>query len=277
MSFELKDACECARLAQISYMDVEEATACIHEEFPKYTTIKFIDHDGCQMICLSDVESNQTRLVFRGSEFDTQNDIMANLNIVRGTDTTLSQNTHNVDIHVHGGFLEEIESIWPSIYKYIEDVCKSKYHHILLTGHSLGGALALLCGTRLAACFDLLWFDCYSFGAPMVGGTSFEACFESLYNVDHIRIVNNNDVVPRLKTLSALGYCHVGELVYLSTNHEIIHHALTWEERAYEWFWGHWKAITHFKWLDSFQDHKMIHYATILNEHMDTKTCEPNP
>ena len=99
---------------------------------------------------------------------------------------------------------------------------------ILLTGHSLGGALATLCAYELAHLeladaegesggggggVDRLVI--YNFGSPRVGSGAFASHFDASLP-DAWRVVNAADLVPRVPRL--MGYAHVGHAVPLRSD-----------------------------------------------------------
>ena len=85
---------------------------------------------------------------------------------------------------------------------------------LLITGHSLGGALALLCAHRLAL-QTVPIHSVHTFGQPRVGDHAFAAAYDSLLGDRTYRVVNQNDVVPRLPGV-LLGYQHAGHLAFLN-------------------------------------------------------------
>jgi triacylglycerol lipase len=104
---------------------------------------------------------------------------------------------------VHTGFLEAFtvntdqqNRIVEDIVRGIKDSPKAKDENgsslpLFITGHSLGGALALM-ATRLLA--DDITGACYTYGAPRIADYDF---FKDLKTPVY-RIVNSSDVVPRV-------------------------------------------------------------------------------
>lgn len=113
---------------------------------------------------------------------------------------------------VHKGFLDGARIIEQWLLKYctknrvfISDAS------IVYVGHSLGGALAhasILTFRRNAIAV--------TFGSPMVTNKSFDLP----ENHNHTRVVNCNDIVPKMPS-GAVGYHHHGELHYIDFNGEI--------------------------------------------------------
>ncbi len=117
---------------------------------------------------------------------------------------------------VHSGFREVLDEIWEGedmLYRYLSDG-KNKNPHlrIFFTGHSLGGALALIAASRFPDA------DCvYTYGCPRAGNRVFADSIKSRV----YRIVNNNDIVttvPSKKILFAKTgeeYTHKGMLKFI--------------------------------------------------------------
>jgi len=104
---------------------------------------------------------------------------------------------------VHHGFRDALEEVWSDLLPYITRLDR-KGCKIWMTGHSLGAALATLCGSRYGSVQGV-----YTFGSPRVGNDGFK---EQL-DVKIYRIVNNEDIVARVPPPGV--YVHVGELKYI--------------------------------------------------------------
>jgi len=96
------------------------------------------------------------------------------------------------DGRVHEGFKETLEPWWPDVRARLREVRGP----VFLAGHSLGGALATmtaaLCRRELPA---RKITALYTFGSPRVGDRRFGAALDG---VAQFRVVNGNDLIPRL-------------------------------------------------------------------------------
>jgi len=107
---------------------------------------------------------------------------------------------------VHRGFRNALLEVWPDLWPYLGDLDR-KGCKIWIAGHSLGGALATLCGSLLSNPQGI-----YTFGSPKVGNEEFK---EQL-GVKVYRIVNNDDIVSRLPLQRK--YVHVGKLKFIGSD-----------------------------------------------------------
>ena len=109
---------------------------------------------------------------------------------------------------------------------------EKKGYSIIITGHSLGGALSTLMSARAVALND---FDApilnVSFASPFVGDQVFRDHFydwEKMNRVKHLRVANYEDVVPLIPVCTFPGadfhfYKHTGMHVKLF-NKSLLHH-----------------------------------------------------
>ena len=104
---------------------------------------------------------------------------------------------------VHRGFKNAFNEVWAELHPQIKRL-QSQGCKIWITGHSLGGALATLCGSLVDNAQGL-----YTFGSPRVGNENFKA----KYRVKNYRIVNNADIVCRIPP--KYKYVHVGVLKFI--------------------------------------------------------------
>ena len=119
-------------------------------------------------------------LSFRGTEQKIQ-DWKTNLNARR---------TRMTGVPVHGGFWKAFDGVRPKIQKDLTPLIDAGYT-LYVTGHSLGGALALIATREIG--HDSTG-ACYTFGQPRVSGYGFaEKIKTPIY-----RVVNATDIVPRV-------------------------------------------------------------------------------
>jgi hypothetical protein len=95
---------------------------------------------------------------------------------------------------VHQGFSSALRRTWGKVEKILDEVQDKP---LFLTGHSMGGALAVLTACRLAK-MGRPPVATYTFGAPRVGDRSF--C--TGYALPTYRIVNRLDLVPEMPLAS---------------------------------------------------------------------------
>jgi pimeloyl-ACP methyl ester carboxylesterase len=95
------------------------------------------------------------------------------------------------DSKVHRGFYESALKAYDFVLNYLEKFYAGQ--KILICGHSLGGAVALLLAELLRRRSENYTLQLYTYGAPRAGDTNFAKSAEPLV---HYRMVNHNDPVP---------------------------------------------------------------------------------
>lgn len=121
---------------------------------------------------------------------------------------------------VHDGFNRQLDSVWPAIRKQIQEArAQDPNRPVLFSGHSLGGAIAVLALSR-AKKEGLLDNPPYTgqgapaqlhtFGQPRVGDAEFAKAFsQQLGNIPYERFVHRGDPVTQVPP-TGLGYANVG-------------------------------------------------------------------
>mmetsp|Transcript_28810 Transcript_28810/g.63511 ORF Transcript_28810/g.63511 Transcript_28810/m.63511 type:complete len:314 (+) Transcript_28810:66-1007(+) len=119
------------------------------------------------------------------------------------------------DCKVHGGFHGNWKVLAGATRKALAalDCAPGSSKPVLITGHSLGAAMAAL------ALFDLVGEGynvktAYTYGQPRVGDANFAKEFDArMAGVSYYRVTNFKDAVPAVPT-KWMGYRHVGPEVY---------------------------------------------------------------
>lgn len=172
-------------------------------------------------------DDNEGYLIFRGTQGHYE--WLMNAKIYQTRLCTLASNEKE-DIRVHVGFHRMFFDIMDEIQR---DVEMFKIKRLIIAGHSLGGAIAILTSTipRVRSYTDSLCV--FTFGAPRVGNPQ----FAKRYDGDHIVCFRNeDDIVPNTPpailsspiTGSAIYYTHVGQPRYFRFPREstVASHAL---------------------------------------------------
>ena len=101
---------------------------------------------------------------------------------------------------------------------------KAKERPLWITGHSLGGAVALLAAWRLQRNFMAVQ-EVVTFGAPMIGNDAASHAFGREFAGKIFRYVDLEDLVPHLPTVSLIAnaYSHCKSEVALSAAEAAAH------------------------------------------------------
>ncbi|MFJ5846485.1 lipase family protein [Streptomyces sp. NPDC092903] len=100
--------------------------------------------------------------------------------------------------YVHYGFGEALESVYPEVRSSLADF-RDNGQSVWFTGHSLGGALAMLAGARTYLEEPRLAADgVYTYGQPRVCDRLLAAACNKGFKDRMYRFVNNNDIVPQM-------------------------------------------------------------------------------
>jgi len=136
------------------------------------------------------------------------------------TDSTISKKTVAYDndkspIRIHNGFYNAYLSVRQSIL----DLIDNNYEFgdkFFISGHSLGGALALLCALDIKYKYDFIDRNklfIITLGQPKIGNQAFcNSTDRRLEN--YFRFDNSDDIVP---TLPKFGYEHCGKLIKIGS------------------------------------------------------------
>lgn len=155
---------------------------------------------SCQPISRGDAQcfvattADLVLVCFRGTT--GLGDWLSNLNVSTTNTATIGT--------VHSGFLGQFNDLRQQI----ETIFASRPgRKVILSGHSLGGALAALGAATWTDVQPLLGL--YTYGQPFTGQNDFAALMEVRLGDRYLRFVNDADVVPRVPP----GYRHAGRLV----------------------------------------------------------------
>jgi hypothetical protein len=83
---------------------------------------------------------------------------------------------------------------------------------VLITGHSMGAALAVIAADHLLSEENLRATAVYAFGMPRVGDEDFSVRYNDTLGANTYRLVHGDDIVATVPP-SRLGFRHVGRLI----------------------------------------------------------------
>lgn len=198
------DAALCAEMSRLAYVK-EASRLAPYLARAQFDQVQAIGYPtiGTQVFIATRHGDALTVVAFRGSELEDPSDLFADAEFkladwCDAAGAALGK--------VYGGFARAAydEDIFRRVNVHLETLPPA--HRVLITGHSLGGALAtLMASWRPAA-------HLHTFGAPRVGNAAFAAAVK---NPVARRFVNCCDIVSRVPPEGVLGYTHAGTLAYI--------------------------------------------------------------
>jgi pimeloyl-ACP methyl ester carboxylesterase len=128
-------------------------------------------------------------------------------------------------IRVHRGFYDGLRSIYQDLRRHVRRHDNTR--RVFIAGHSLGGALASLCGYRFQKVGSVDVQGVYSWGAPRVGNDIWASNFNATLPGRYYRWVRGADFGPRLPDVSGYpgpgqAYFHVGQLNYIHQDGKVV-------------------------------------------------------
>eukprot|EP00056_Hartaetosiga_gracilis_P014133 m.239812 g.239812 ORF g.239812 m.239812 type:complete len:313 (+) comp14088_c0_seq1:60-998(+) len=121
-------------------------------------------------------------------------------------------------VEVHLGFHQSYLSVQDDIVSNVAILAKANpSYRIIVTGHSLGAAIASLCSLDLSIKFPKATVITYTFGQPRVGNKAYYSFFKASSVSSAFRFIHNRDIVPHLP-LEDMGFHHTAtEAFYTET------------------------------------------------------------
>jgi triacylglycerol lipase len=240
---QLEQSLLMAELAMVSYNDPDEAgRAAASLGFPD---LAFYDRDGSQAYRFRN--QHDCVIACRGTEANEWNDIRADARASSVLSETVGR--------VHRGFKREVDDLWPML----ETALMCNQQPLWFCGHSLGGAMATICAGRcLLSHIDSNPERLFSFGSPRVGNPR----YTQYTKLDHLRYVNNNDIVTRVPP-AWFGYRHCGSEIYLDRRGQIRKSGFAGKTRD-RWI-GVWRGLLKGK-IDPLEDHSIHQYINAIGQ-----------
>lgn len=119
---------------------------------------------------------------------------------------------------VHSGFFDRFNEIKDKTINFLRMAQKElPKGDIIISGHSMGGAVATLFGSYIKSQLNIEPEAIYTYGSPRVGDDTFAKYVDSQFGNKLLRIMNEWDMVTDLPPV-LLKYRHTGKLVICKTS-----------------------------------------------------------
>ena len=172
------DLVRCAELVYEPPVDWDESAARLG--FSKHVAMVEGSAKGVVLIA-----GDEAVIAFQGTDgADDIGDWFANLDALVATPPADA---------VHRGFLDAWRSLAPQVEAILT---RHRIAHVWITGHSLGGAMAVLCGLDLVREGKVDVRGVMTFGQPLLLAPTFAGEANRLLANRHLRFINEDDIVP---------------------------------------------------------------------------------
>jgi triacylglycerol lipase len=210
------DALICAAATRLAYIKFESSPAENAKLADALSLVGYTQTDthsnaSTQLLATFNPSTHTALIAFRGTQTDDISDI--------ATDAYFSPTPWAPGGQVHLGFADAHQSVYPWIQAWL---ARARPARLLVTGHSLGAALATLTATLEPSA------ELFTIGSPRVGNEAFVKLLETRAVK---RFVNCADIVTRIPPSGLLGYQHLPQEFYID-RHGDINPAITASEKS---------------------------------------------
>lgn len=204
----LEEAAKAARLSQWAYYHHNQFTRLVTDLFGELPDeVHFIEDRTTDTQVYVINHGDVSWVAFRGTE--SIKDALIDMDFSKSHHSTWSGK-------VHDGFAGAFISVWGRIIK-----ATNEQSRLIITGHSLGAALAILASPCINS--DSIT---YAFCPPRVGDSEFADYTERYSNI--FCFTRHKDPVARVPPYW-IGYRHVGQQCYFHSDGRFDLHATPWE------------------------------------------------
>jgi hypothetical protein len=204
--FKLDNARAMMWLSQLAYETAHESKVNDILKGFKLTRLGFVPNDALTGLpphsaCVVVAEGHgATFVTFAGSDPGKPQDWITDFEAMPAPDS------------LHSGFKDAVETVWPAIQTALAKRT-APAQPLFFTGHSLGGALAILAASRAPLEPNVQQVVVYTFGSPRNGGEKFFDDYTPPLGNSTFRFVHGSDIVPTVPLTLLHVYRHVGGAV----------------------------------------------------------------
>ncbi|ABW32103.1 lipase family protein [Acaryochloris marina] len=179
------------RLADSAFLAYIENEPVCEQHFKKIGLNKAKLFSGSSTQCYVASNDKFSIISFRGTEIKRSNFVQDVL-----IDARLKLVDSSIIGKTHEGFKAALDEIWekgPNLKGYLQELIDTNQEmYLWFTGHSLGGALAILAASRFGKAQGI-----YTYGCPKVGNSEFVDSIDKKLEGKIFRFVNNNDAITK--------------------------------------------------------------------------------
>jgi len=248
-AFNLGNAHALAECAYIAYDEDKKKTESLLKEKYGMTWVQFFRLDETEAFIT--YNDKVLILAFRGTSSVEDFITDAKIKLIPGPKD---------NGRIHEGFKTGLDKVWNEVWRSMGRARRKRT--IWVTGHSLGGALALTAAARLHFEKSQPINGLYTFGQPRVGDPDFTTACNRAFGDRYFRFVHNNDIVPRIP-FRAMGFEHTGIFKYINTAKQL-DDSLTWEQITKDRLSGRIQDFLK-PGTDGIKDHSMSNYVQGLS------------
>jgi hypothetical protein len=117
---------------------------------------------------------------------------------------------------LHSGFRTAVESVWKAVEAAIQS--RPPEQPLFFTGHSLGGALAIIAAERALRELKVQAKAVYTFGSPRAGGAEFVKSYTPKLGDSTFRVIHGTDLVAAVPPSLMGDFHHVGRAIRCETD-----------------------------------------------------------
>ena len=251
--FSWKNATFMAKLAHAAYMGPEEFKKTFYKQWGD--GIDFFSKGGTECYVLH-CDKNYI-ITFRGTEPTSWEDIKADIQFTKQEKTYEVNAAGKAVGKMHKGFRAALEDVWKDLHSHY--LYHGKGKQLLITGHSLGAALATLYADRISDPNSA----CYTFGSPRVGDRK----LINKMNFTCYRFRNNNDIVTRVPP-EWIGYTHKSDELFYFDVDGLPRRGFSRGFMFMQWLKGTYRGFMRDKTWDAFADHSMGDYYNLCKQQL---------
>lgn len=272
--FSATNALQLAQLCKAAYLDEESARTTAQQlGLPEFIWIDLTEQ-FTELFAIAAAGEGYAVIAFRGTkDFDSW---MDDLQATPVSFQWIFAGGPNVG-DIHAGFGHALCDAWSKIKQALDNLIPgpavapgSTSPTLWLTGHSLGGALAVLTGAALS-----MWSEApmrsvagiYTFGQPRVGLYGFCGNFDHLLKQRTFRFVNKDDLVPRVP-FRGFDYADLGQMIHFDNDGTPQLQSLEWANflnRTLQSFEDFFNIAGHVP--TDVADHSMDGYEQLVRDH----------